>query len=167
MASNHPDVRIISAHDADQIAAARTLFREYAANLGVDLSFQGFEAELAALPGDYQAPGGALLLAQVDGEWAGCCALRPTHDTGFTDAAEMKRLYVRDVFRGFGLGRQLAERILESAAQLGYARVLLDTLDDMEAARALYADLGFTEIPPYYDNPLPGAHYLMVDLRQR
>jgi GNAT superfamily N-acetyltransferase len=163
----HPEVRIIPAHDADHMEAARSLFRGYADTLGVDLSFQDFDAELAALPGDYQAPGGALLLAQVDGEWAGCCALRPIHDTGFTDAAEMKRLYVRSVFRGFGLGRQLAERILETAVQLGYARVLLDTLDDMEAARALYADLDFHEIPPYYDNPLPGAHYLMVDLRQR
>ena len=103
-------------------------------------------------------------LARVDGEVAGCCALRPLDSADYPNAAEMKRLFVRKAFRGFGLGRQLAEAILDAARQAGYACVLLDTLDDMEAARTLYEDLGFEEIPPYYHNPIPGAHYLKADL---
>ena len=144
--------------------ALRAIFREYAAGLGVDLCFQNFEHELASLPGDYAAPRGALLLARVDGELAGCCALRPLDTADYPNAAEMKRLFVRKAFRGFGLGRQLAEAALDAARQAGYACVLLDTLDDMEAARALYEDLGFEEIPPYYHNPIAGAHYLKADL---
>ena len=105
-----------------------------------------------------------MLLALVDGEPAGCCALRPLDATDYPNASEMKRLYVRRAFRGFGLGRQLAEAALDAARQRGYACVLLDTLDDMESARALYTELGFVEIPPYYHNPIPGAHYLKVDI---
>ena len=161
---SRPAVELVVAQTAEQLAGARVLFQEYADQLGVDLCFQGFAEELAALPGDYAPPRGVLLLALVDGELAGCCALRPQDDTDYAGAAEMKRLYVRKAFRGFGLGRQLSEAILEVALQGGYACVLLDTLDDMESARALYADLGFEEIPPYYHNPLPGAHYLKVDL---
>ena len=160
-----PPVDIVVATSADQIAQARELFAEYASLLGVDLDFQDFEAELARLPGDYAAPRGTLLLATVDGELAGCCALRPIDDVDYPNAAEMKRLFVRKPFRRFGLGRQLAESVLAAALQLGYDSVLLDTLDAMESARALYEDLGFEEIPPYYHNPLPGAHYLKVDLR--
>ena len=160
-----PLVEITAAHAPQHLLGARALFQEYAEQLGVDLCFQGFEAELAGLPGDYQEPGGTLLLAWVDGELAGCCALRPIEDVDYANAAEMKRLFVRKAFRGFGLGRQLAEAVLEAAVRLGYDSVLLDTLDDMEAARALYEDLGFVEIPPYYHNPLPGAHYLKVELR--
>jgi putative acetyltransferase len=148
-------------HDMD---AVRDIFREYASTLNVDLCFQGFEAELSALPGDYAAPRGALLLARVDGAVAGCCALRPMDSSDYPNASEMKRLYVRKAFRGFGLGRQLAEAILDEARLAGYSSVLLDTLDEMEAARALYEDLGFQEIPPYYHNPHAGAHYLKVDL---
>ena len=140
------------------------LFQEYAASLEINLDFQGFEQELAQLPGDYAEPRGALLLALVDGEVAGCCALRPLDEVDYGNASEMKRLYVRKAFRGFGLGRQLAEAILEVARRLEYASVLLDTLNEMEAARALYEELGFVEIPPYYHNPVPGAHYLKVDL---
>lgn len=142
----------------------RELFVEYASQLEVDLCFQGFEDELSQLPGEYGEPRGALLLALVDGEAAGCCALRPLDDADYSNAAEMKRLFVRKAFRGFGLGRQLAEAILEAAKRLDYACVLLDTLNDMEAARALYEELGFEEIPPYYHNPIAGAHYLKVDL---
>ena len=160
-----PPIDIALATSAEQLDAARALFLEYAEQLGVDLDFQGFEEELAGLPGDYAEPRGSLLLAWVDGELAGCCALRPLDDAHYPGAAEMKRLYVRKAFRGFGLGRQLAESVLAAALQLGYDSVLLDTLDDMESARALYEDLGFEEIPPYYHNPLPGAHYLRVDLR--
>ena len=160
-----PPIDIALATSPEQLDAARALFLEYAEQLGVDLDFQGFEEELAGLPGDYAEPRGSLLLAWVDGELAGCCALRPAEDVDYVNAAEMKRLFVRKAFRGFGLGRQLAEAILECGVRLGYASVLLDTLDDMESARALYEDLGFEEIPPYYHNPLPGAHYLRVDLR--
>lgn len=142
----------------------RAIFREYAASLTVDLAFQDFEAELAALPGDYGAPRGLLLLASVDGAIAGCCALRPLDGCDYPNAAEMKRLYVRPAFRGLGLGRQLAEATLDAARLAGYASVLLDTLDEMESARALYAELGFEEIPPYYHNPVAGAHYLKADL---
>lgn len=155
---------LLTASGPDHLAVLRELFQEYAENLAVDLCFQQFDTELATLPGDYADPRGALLLALVDGEPAGCCALRPLDATDYPNASEMKRLYVRRVFRGFGLGRQLAEAALDAARQRGYACVLLDTLDDMESARALYTELGFVEIPPYYHNPIPGAHYLKVDI---
>lgn len=140
------------------------IFKEYGDSLGIDLSFQDFEQELATLPGLYAAPRGTLLLAWVEGELAGCCALRPIDDVDVANAAEMKRLYVRPAFRRFGLGRLLAEAVLDAARQMGYSSVLLDTLDDMEAARALYEELGFVEVPPYYHNPIAGSHYLRVDL---
>ena len=130
----------------------------------IGLCFQNFEAELADLPGKHDAPSGALLLAMVDGEFGGCCALRPLDSIDYPNAAEMKRLFVRKEYRRFGLGRQLAEAMLDAARMAGYHSVLLDTLDDMESARALYAELGFTEIPPYYHNPIAGAHYLKADL---
>ncbi len=157
-------IELAPATSAGELDATRELFREYAQGLGVDLCFQGFEQELQFLPGDYAAPRGMLVLARVDGALAGCCALRPLEASDYPDAAEMKRLYVRKAFRGFGLGRRLAEAILDAARQGGYACVLLDTLDDMEAARALYEDLGFQAIEPYYHNPIAGAHYLKVDL---
>lgn len=146
------------------MAIAGELFQEYAVDLDIDLGFQDFDEEVATLPGDYAPPRGALLLAWVDGSPAGCCALRPLDTSDYPNAAEMKRLYVRKAFRGFGLGRHLAEATLDAARQAGYASVLLDTLDDMEAARALYAELGFEEIPPYYHNPVVGAHYLKTDI---
>ncbi len=146
------------------MSAVRELFEEYAGQLGVDLCFQGFDEELSGLPGAYAAPRGILVLALVDGALAGCCALRPLDTVDYPNAAEMKRLYVRQAFRRFGLGRQLAEAVLDHARTEGYHSVLLDTLDDMEAARALYAELGFEEIAPYYHTPLPGSHYLKVDL---
>jgi ribosomal protein S18 acetylase RimI-like enzyme len=160
-----PQIDIAAPGSPDELDAAREIFREYAEGLGVDLCFQQFDAELANLPGDYAAPRGALLLARVDGLLAGCCALRPLEGCDYPDACEMKRLYVRKAFRGLGLGRLLAEAVLDVARQAGYACVLLDTLDDMEAARALYQDLGFEDIPPYYHNPVPGAHYLKAQLR--
>ena len=148
----------------EEMACVRQIFQEYADSLNIDLEFQGFESEIADLPGDYAAPRGQILLAYVDGALAGCCALRPLDDCDYPNAAEMKRLFVRKPFRGFGLGRHLVEGILDTARQAGYDHVLLDTLDDMEAARALYVDLGFESIEPYYHNPLPGAHYLKADL---
>ena len=167
------------------IDAVRKIFIDYAESLGVDLGFQNFDAELAMLPGDYAAPRGTLLLALVQEEApdaaiapantlklddgsivqvAGCCALRPLDSADCPNAAEMKRLYVRPPFRGMGLGRQLADAILDAARHAGYSHVLLDTLDDMEAARTLYEELGFVEIPPYYHSPIAGAHYLRADL---
>ena len=158
-----PSIELITPLAAD-LQCVRDIFSEYASTLSVDLDFQDFNNELASLPGDYAAPRGALLLARVDGAVAGCCALRPMDSSDYPNASEMKRLYVRKAFRGFGLGRQLVEAILDEARRAGYSCVLLDTLDDMEAARALYEELGFQEIPPYYHNPHAGAHYLKVDL---
>lgn len=159
-----PAIELIDASSAEQLAEIRTLFAEYADSLAVDLGFQDFEQELQNLPGDYARPRGALLLVRVDQQVAGCCALRPLDDVDYPNAAEMKRLFVRKMFRGFGLGRRLAEAALDAARQRGYQCVLLDTLDDMESARALYEDLGFAAIDPYYHNPLPGAHYLKAEI---
>ncbi len=148
----------------DDVSTVRGLFQDYQANIGIDLGFQGFEAELAELPGVYAAPAGSLVLAFVDGEPAGCCAMRPLYNTDHLNACEMKRLFVRPAFRGFGLGRQLVDRVLSEAHLAGYTTMLLDTLSDMETARALYQEAGFVEVPPYYHNPIAGAHYLKVEL---
>ena len=161
---NPPSIDLFTPGSAQELEQARDIFLEYARSLDVDLGFQDFEQELQNLPGDYAEPRGALILARVDGAVAGCCALRPLDTVDYPNAAEMKRLYVRRAFRGFGLGRQLAETVLDMARRAGYACVLLDTLDDMEAARTLYEDLGFEEVPPYYHNPHAGAHYLKVDI---
>ena len=164
--ASHPELAIALCAPAStqQHEQVRTLFAEYAASIGHSPCFTGFEKEIRELPGEYANPRGALLWATVDSESAGCCALRPLDHSDHANACEMKRLYVRPQFRGLGLGRQLAEMALETAAQIGYSCVLLDTLDDMESARALYEDLGFEEIPPYYHNPYAGAHYLKVEI---
>jgi putative acetyltransferase len=159
-----PVIEIITPATALQLQATRDIFQEYALQLGVDLYFQNFDAELAGLPGEYAKPGGALLLAFVNGGLAGCCAMRPLASSDYPNACEMKRLYVRDAYRRLGLGRQLADTTLDAARVAGYHHLLLDTLSDMESARALYQDLGFHDIPPYYHNPIAGAHYLKVDL---
>lgn len=161
---NTHSIELVTPRTPDALAEVRTIFREYAGSLKVDLCFQGFDDELANLSGDYAEPRGALLLARVDGQIAGCCALRPMDSADYPNACEMKRLYVRTTFRGLGLGRQLAESIMDAARIAGYDYVLLDTLDDMEAARTLYEDLGFVDIPPYYHNPIAGAHYLKAEL---
>ena len=157
-------IQLIVAQSPSELQAARQIFREYADQLGIDLCFQDFDVELADLPGEYAEPQGALLLALVNGELAGCCALRPLVASDYPNACEMKRLYVRKAHRRLGLGRQLAEAVLDAARIAGYHHVLLDTLSEMESARALYDDLNFKEIPPYYFNPIPGAHYLKVEL---
>jgi len=162
--STPPVIELLTPATPELLDATREIFREYAAQLGVDLCFQNFDAELATLPGDYAAPRGALLLATVDGEVAGCGALRPLADVDYPNACEMKRLFVRSAFRRFGIGRVLAQALMDRGLQAGYSNLLLDTLDDMEAARGLYASLGFEEIPPYYFNPIPGAHYLRAPL---
>jgi GNAT superfamily N-acetyltransferase len=159
-----PRIELLTPDTPARLDAARAILREYAAHLGVDLCFQNFEAELVNLPGEYAAPGGALMLAFVDGELAGCGAFRALHDVDYANACEMKRLFVRPAFRRFGLGRLLAQTLIDHASAGGYSVMLLDTLDDMEAARGLYEVLGFEEIPPYYFNPIPGAHYLKAEL---
>ena len=159
-----PIVELLTPATPELLAATRVIFRDYAQSLGIDLCFQNFEAELAALPGEYAPPQGALLLALVDAEVAGCGALRALPGSDYANACEMKRLYVRPAYRKFGLGRLLAQALFDRGRQAGYSAMLLDTLDEMEAARGLYASLGFEEIPPYYFNPVPGAHYLKAVL---
>jgi len=163
-ASTPPEISLVVPDSPVLYEASREILREYAHGLGVDLCFQNFEDELATLPGEYAPPGGHFVLALVDGEVAGCGGLRPLPDVDHANACEMKRLYVRPAFRRFGLGRLLAQALIDEAIRAGYSAMLLDTLDDMEAARGLYASLGFEEVPPYYYNPIPGAHYLKVDL---
>lgn len=159
-----PEIQLRVADSPADLAAVRELFVEYQAHLGIDLCFQGFADELHRLPGDYAEPAGVLMLATVDGLHAGCCAFRPLTASDHLNACEMKRLFVRPAFRGLGLGRLLVEQVMTRASLAGYNTILLDTLRDMEAARALYQELGFVEVAPYYHNPLPGAHYLMADL---
>lgn len=154
-------IEIVPAHTPDQIEEARQLFKEYAAWLEIDLCFQNFDVELAGLPGDYAPPRGRLLLA-VDGDQiAGCIALRKMAD----GICEMKRLFVRAAFRGKGLGRELAGNIIRNATKIGYERMRLDTLPGrMDKAIALYRELGFKEIAPYYNNPVPDAMFMELVL---
>jgi GNAT superfamily N-acetyltransferase len=159
-----PEIALERVDASHAMEPVREILREYARSLDVDLCFQNFEAELATLPGDYAAPSGQLLLAYVDGALAGCGGLRALPDVDYANACEMKRLYVRPAFRRFGLGRALAEALLDEARRAGYSVMLLDTLDEMESARELYASLGFEEVAPYYFNPIAGAHYLKADL---
>ena len=157
-------IAIGTAKGTDDLRAICSLFSEYAQSLGVDLSFQRFDEELAQLPGDYAAPTGELLLARVDGEAAGCVALRPSASAAHHNACEMKRLYIRPAFRGLKLGGLLTGRILDAARSACYASMLLDTLETMTAARAIYDKLGFVDIPAYYHNPLEGVRYLKLSL---
>ena len=144
------------------LPAVRRLFREYAASLGIDLGFQDFEAELAALPGKYAPPAGRLMLAWDGGSAVGCVALRPLDG----DTCEMKRLYVQPGVRGRQLGRRLAQRICSEARDAGYRRICLDTLPTMASAQALYQSLGFTPVEPYVYNPIPGARFLALELQR-
>ena len=152
---------IIRAQSPDDIEHARELFREYAAWLEIDLCFQNFEKELAELPGEYAPPTGRLFLATKGTGIAGCVALRKIGH----GVCEIKRLFVRSEFRGQGLGRQLAQAIIQAAKQIGYERMRLDTLPPkMNDAIALYRSLGFVEIEPYYNNPVPGAKFMELNL---
>ena len=151
----------------DDIASARALFVEYAQWLGVDLCFQGFDAELARLPGAYARPRGRLLLAGSPGGAFGCIALRPLDRVAGgsrRDVGEVKRLYVQPGARNGGWGRRLAERIVSDARTIGYAELKLDTLEWMTSARALYGALGFRTCAPYYDNPLAEVVYMSLAL---
>jgi GNAT superfamily N-acetyltransferase len=162
--SEFPQIALVSVETLADVEPVRDILREYARSLAIDLQFQNFEAELAELPGEYAPPSGQLLLAFIGDALAGCGGLRALPDVDHANACEMKRLYVRPAFRRFGLGRVLAEALLDEARRAGYSTMLLDTLDEMESARELYATLGFEETAPYYFNPIPGAHYLKVDL---
>jgi carbonic anhydrase len=155
-----PSRAIVDATGTARLDDVRALFREYAEWLGVDLGFQGFEEELATLPGKYAPPDGRLFLALDGARIAGGIGLRRFDAT----TGEVKRLYVRPSARGRGLGRALALKAIEAAREIGYGRLVLDTLAPMADARRLYALLGFREIPAYYANPLSGAIYMELAL---
>jgi putative acetyltransferase len=153
-------VVIVPAESAADILAARKLFVEYADVLDVDLCFQGFQQELDGLPGAYAPPDGRLLLAINDEEPVGCIAVRNLSD----GIGEMKRLYVKPTYRGKGLGRKLAEALIEEARTIGYRKMRLDSLAWLKEAVGLYRSLGFVEIPPYRYNPLPEAVFMELEL---
>lgn len=153
---------IAPARFPEDAAVIAGLFAEYIASLGIDLSFQDVDAELASLPGKYAPPEGTILIARDSAsDPIGCVALRPLPKAG---ACEMKRLYIRPAGRGQNLGRCLAEAAIAHARGAKYARMYLDTLAPMKAAQGLYASLGFRPTQPYYNNPLPGTQFLMLDL---
>ena len=153
--------KIIEVYSEGHLGEIRTLFQEYERSLGVDLCFQGFQQELDGLPGPYAHPHGAIFLALESRQTMGCVALRKLAD----GVCEMKRLFVRPRFRGKGLGRTLAERSIGKAAALGYSTMRLDTLDRLKEALALYDDIGFKRIQPYYYNPLSGVVYFELNLK--
>jgi ribosomal protein S18 acetylase RimI-like enzyme len=157
-------IHLHTARFPEQLEVVRSIFREYAQSLGIDLGFQQFDDELAGLPGKFAAPRGRVLLASNDahddGGIVGCVAMRPIGDT----TCEMKRLYVRPAGRGLHVGRQLATQICATAREAGYRRMRLDTLPSMHAALRLYASLGFEPIDTYVFNPIPGAIFLGCDL---
>ena len=144
------------------LSQARDLFREYASSLSFSLCFQGFEEELATLPGAYAPPGGLLLLAYHDGDPSGCCAYRALEP----GVCEMKRLYVRPAKRGLRIGRLLACALIDEARRSGYRMMKLDTIETMVEAIGLYRSLGFRETGPYTPNPIPGARYFALDLAE-
>ncbi|MFL6438023.1 MAG: GNAT family N-acetyltransferase [Terriglobales bacterium] len=168
-------VSIVAADNPARLEAVRTLFKEYAASLSFNLCFQSFEEELALLPGEYAPPCGTLLLGLVAGQTAGCVALHRIDNRRAVTRAdrsacghvcEMKRLFVRPAIRGSGVGRELVNGVLNSAVAIGYGRMRLDTVpSEMGTAVQLYRKLGFIEIPAYRVNPVPGAAYMELDLR--
>ena len=154
------EIEVRQASSAEDFAVARELIERYAIELGVDLCFQDFAEEIANLSDMYGPPGGCLLLASAGEEAVGCVAVRRIDH----ESCEMKRLYVQPQHRGAGVGRQLAQTAIATATRLGYSRMMLDTLPDMNEAQAIYASLGFEEISSYYPNPLKGVRYLACSL---
>jgi len=160
--SDSPPLRIADVGDDARLAAvARELFLEYQQELGIDLCFQGFDAEVASLPGSYAGPAGCLLLASAGRSVVGCVGVRPLEPAG---TAELKRLYVRPSARGSGIARALTHEALAHARSGRYARVVLDTLPTMDPAQQLYASLGFRDIEPYTANPIAGARFMGLEL---
>ena len=157
-------VREIGAGDTAELEQVRQFFRNYAAWLGVDLSYQNFDEEMATLPGRYAAPHGRLFYAEVDGggkrRGAGCVGIRPFAE----GVCELKRLYVEPAQRGSGIGRELALAAIRAARRIGYRKILLDTLPAMRIAVKLYRELGFTQAPAYYQTPVEGTQFLALDL---
>lgn len=153
-------LKIFLVEKDQDLTSARQLLIEYADSLDFDLDFQGFDEELANLPGDYVPPKGCLLLAEHKGQLAGCVALRQLEES----ICEMKRLYVRPEFRGLGIGKALAQFVIEQARTIGYTYMRLDTAPSMQAARALYLSLGFRQISPYRYNPIEGAVFMELEL---
>ncbi len=156
-------LEIIQAETREQIATAREMMVEYATWLEFNLCFQGFEEEMRTLPGKYAPPAGRLLLALWDGKPAGVIALRPLEEPG---VCEMKRLFVRPEFRGHEIGRALAERVIAEAVEIGYERMRLDTVPGkMDRAIAMYREMGFAEIAPYYSTPVGQTLFMELALR--
>ena len=153
-------VELVPAQTPELVAVARRLFREYADAISVDLEYQGFSSELAALPSPYESPHGVLLVAHVNGDAAGCVALRRLND----NTGEMKRLYVRPAFRSLGLAKRLVAAVILAARNAGYGELRLDTLPSMESAQGLYRKLGFAEIPAYNNTHLPGTRFYALRL---
>jgi len=153
-------LKILHAETCKNLEIVKMLFEEYASSLDFDLDFQDFEEELANLTDNYAPPKGCLLLAEYKGQVAGCVALRELSDS----ICEMKRLYVRSQFRGLGIGRALAEAVIEEARRIGYTHMRLDTAPSMKTARTLYVSLGFKEISPYRYNPIEGAVFMELTL---
>ena len=150
------------AETPEEMEEVRLLFREYGTFLGADLCFQGFEDELASLPGKYSPPDGRLLIAIADDKTQGCVAVRKLDET----TCEMKRLFIRPAARGTGLGRLLAQEIISLSKEIGYTTMRLDTLERLTEAMCLYKSLGFRKTEPYYDNPLPGVVYWELDFKK-
>jgi ribosomal protein S18 acetylase RimI-like enzyme len=155
-------IRIAEARWPDDRATVEQLFRDYVTSLAEDISFQNVAEELSTLPGKYARPGGVVLIAWDGDEAAGAIAYRMVEP----GVCEMKRLYIRPVFRGKGIARELANELIDDARARGYRTMLLDTLASMSAARSLYRDLGFAPVAPYYENPLPGVMYMALDLAE-
>jgi carbonic anhydrase len=154
---------IFPAHETRFIPEIKAMFLEYETFLDFDLCFQDFEIELQSLPGDYAPPSGRLFMAQWESQPAGCIALRKRSE----ETCEMKRLWVRPEFRGFAIGRALAERLVSEAGKIGYKTLVLDTVPKLKTAIALYHSMGFVEAQPYYDTPIDCTVFMQLDLTER
>jgi ribosomal protein S18 acetylase RimI-like enzyme len=162
----HPAYSIVEAQDEPYLSEFRRLLREYTSTPGIrDMYFAALVSDIRQFPSGYGRPSGRLFLARSDHQIPiGICALRPCPQAMVSNAAEMKHLYVQPAYRRKGAGRDLTDMAIEAARAEGYEFLLLDTLDDMEAARGMYAEMGFIEVAPYFNNPSEGTHYLQLHL---